>query len=321
MILALAGGVGGAKLAHGLARLLPPEQLQIAVNTGDDFVHLGLHVSPDLDSVMYKLAGLNDPARGWGLAGESWHFMEALGRLGGETWFNLGDRDLATHVERTRRLAAGETLSAVTATLCRALGIRHRVAPLSDDPVRTVVLSGDERIPFQDYFVRLKCEPAVSGFVFDGAEAARPSPAFARALADRALEAVVICPSNPFVSVAPILALPAVAAAIAARRVPVVAVTPIIGGEAVKGPAAKMMRELGLRLSASAIAAHYGRSIDGFVVDEADMAEAAAIEALGVRALVAPTLMRTADDERRLAEDTVRFARTLRPRAPLEGRL
>jgi LPPG:FO 2-phospho-L-lactate transferase len=314
MILALAGGVGGAKLAHGLARILSPDELLIAVNTGDDFVHLGLHVSPDLDSVMYKLAGLNDPVRGWGLAGESWHFMDALGRLGGESWFNLGDRDLATHVERTRRLAAGETLSSVTAALCGALGIRHRVVPMSDDPVRTIVLSGAERIPFQDYFVRLNCAPAVGGFVFEGATAARPSAALAEALADPALDAIVICPSNPFVSIAPIMALPAMAEAFARRGVPIVAVTPIIGGTAVKGPAAKMMAELGVPPSASAIAAHYGASIDGFVVDAQDAAEAGAVEALGTRALVVPTLMRTADDERRLAEDTLRFARALRPR-------
>lgn len=320
MILALAGGVGGAKLAHGLARVLAPEDLVIVVNTGDDFVHLGLHISPDLDSVMYKLAGLNDPVRGWGLAGESWHFMDALGRLGGTTWFNLGDRDLATHVERTRRLAAGETLSAVTAALCGALGIRHRVVPMSDDPVRTIVLSGGERIPFQDYFVRLRCEPVVRGFVFEGADAARPSPALAAALADPALEAIVICPSNPFVSVGPIFALPAVAATRAARRVPLVAVTPIIGGEAVKGPAAKMMRELGLRLSASAVAGHYGRAIDGFVVDEVDRDQVAAIEAQGVRAVAAPTLMRSADDERRLAETTLRFARALASRARMAAR-
>lgn len=314
MILALAGGVGGAKLAHGLARLLPPEELLIAVNTGDDFVHLGLHVSPDLDSVMYKLAGLNDTARGWGVRGESWAFMDALGRLGGETWFNLGDRDLATHVERTRRLAAGETLSAVTGTLCRTLGIAHEIVPMSDDPVRTMVLSDGSRIPFQDYFVRLRCEPPASGFAFDGADKARPAAALAAVLSDPSLEAIVICPSNPFVSVAPILALPAVRAAIDRRRVPMVAVSPIIAGAAVKGPAAKMMHELGLTPSASSIAAHYGATIDGLIVDAEDAALVADIEAMGMRALAAPTVMKSAEDERDLAETAVRFARTLLPR-------
>ena len=314
MILALAGGVGGAKLAHGLARLLPPEALLIAANTGDDFVHLGLHVSPDLDSVMYKLAGLNDPVRGWGLKDETWRFMDGLARLGGATWFSLGDRDLATHVERTRRLAAGDTLSAVTDALCHALGIAHRIVPMSDDPVRTVVLSDRTRMPFQDYFVRLKCEPPVTGFAFDGAANATPSPDVIAALADPSLEAIVICPSNPFVSVAPILSLPAIRAAIDARRAPVVAVTPIIGGAAVKGPAAKMMREMGLEPSAAAVAGHYGAMIDGFVVDAVDASMAPAIEALGVRALAVPTLMTSAEDERRLAGEILRFARTLQPR-------
>lgn len=314
MILALAGGVGGAKLAHGLARILAPDDLLIAVNTGDDFVHLGLHVSPDLDSVMYKLAGLNDPVRGWGLRDETWHFMAALGRLGGETWFNLGDLDLATHVERTRRLAAGQTLSAATASLCEALGIHHRIAPMSDDPVRTSVITDAGRLPFQEYFVRLKCVPRVRGFAFDGSDSAVPAPALRATLDDPALEAIVICPSNPFVSVAPILAVPAIARAMRARRVPAVAVTPIIGGEAVKGPAAKMMGELGVAASAAAVAAHYGDLIDGFVIDGRDASEAPAVEALGTHALAAATLMRTAEDERRLAQETLDFARRLSPR-------
>ena len=312
MILALAGGVGGAKLANGLAQCLAPEELVIAVNTGDDFEHLGLHVSPDLDSVMYRLAGLNDTERGWGLAGESWRFMEALGRLGGETWFNLGDKDLATHVERTRCLRAGQSLSEVTTTMCRSLGIRHRVVPMSDDPVRTVVRTHDGPIPFQDYFVRLRCEPAVRGFAFDGAETAQPSAAFAAALMDPALAAIVLCPSNPYVSVAPILALPAVRAAIMARTVPLVAVSPIVGGDAVKGPAAKMMRELGFEPSAMVIADHYGSLLDGIVIDTADSALAPGIESAGTATLTTGTLMRDADDERRLAAETLAFARSLR---------
>lgn len=316
MILALAGGVGGAKLAHGLARVLAPDDLVIAVNTGDDFEHLGMHISPDLDSVMYKLAGLNDPVRGWGVRDETWRFMAALGRLGGATWFNLGDQDLATHVERTRRLRAGDTLSQVTASLCRALGIAHPVIPMSDDPVRTVVLSDQGPLPFQDYFVRLGCAPKVSGFRFEGAATARPAPGLAATFASPALAAIVLCPSNPFVSVAPILAMPAIRNAIAGRRVPVVAVTPIIGGAAVKGPAAKMMAELGMAPSATSVARHYGPLIDGFVLDEADGSEAPAITALGIAVTVAPTLMRGPEDERALAEATLRFAHTLSPRTP-----
>jgi LPPG:FO 2-phospho-L-lactate transferase len=316
VILALAGGVGGAKLANGLTGCLAPDELVIAVNTGDDFEHLGLHVSPDLDSVMYRLAGLNDTERGWGLAGESWRFMEALRRLGGETWFNLGDQDLATHVERTRRLRRGETLSAITADFCRRLGVSHRVAPMSDEPVRTMVRTDGGAIPFQDYFVRLRCAPAVRGFVFDGADGARPSAALAAALNDDELAAIVLCPSNPYVSIAPILALPGVAAAIASRRAPAVAVSPIIGGDAVKGPAAKMMRELGAEPSSRAVADHYGPLLDGLVLDTADASLAPAIEAAGTATLVTGTLMRTDEDERRLAAETLAFAGALRTMRP-----
>lgn len=314
MILALAGGVGGAKLAHGLARLLPPEELVIAVNTADDFEHLGLHVSPDLDSVMYKLAGLNDTERGWGLADESWQFMAALERLGGETWFNLGDKDLATHVERTRRLVAGETLSEVTAALRGALGIEHRIVPMTDAPVRTMVETDKGSIPFQEYFVRLRCEPAVTGFRFAGSDEAAPAPALSTALASDDLTAIVICPSNPFVSIDPILSLPGLADAIKDRAAPLVAVSPIIGGETVKGPAAKMMTEMGQPPSAGAIAVHYGDFLDGLVIDVADTALATDIEAEGTQVLIAPTLMRTADDERSLADAVIRFAATLEVR-------
>ena len=312
MIVALAGGVGGAKLAHGLARVLPPDGLLIAVNTGDDFIHLGLHISPDLDSVMYKLAGINDAVRGWGMADESWAFMAALERLGGESWFRLGDRDLATHVERTRRLADGETLSAVTGALGRRLGIRHTIAPMSDDPVRTMVETvGGERLPFQDYFVRLQCRPEIAAIAFEGAASAAPSPALRDALGHPGLAALVICPSNPFVSIAPILALAPVAAFIADRAVPVIAVSPIIGGRAVKGPAAKMLAEMGLPVSAIGIAAHYGGAIDGLVIDAVDADLAPDIEAMGPRVLVAGPLMREADDERALARAVLEFADVL----------
>ena len=314
MILALAGGVGGAKLAHGLAQILSPDALTIVVNTGDDFAHLGLHISPDLDSVMYKLAGLNDTERGWGLADESWQFMDSLARLGGETWFNLGDKDLATHVERTRRLAKGETLSNVTAALCGALGIEHAIAPMTDSTVTTMVTTETGTIPFQDYFVRLHCEPAVTGFHFAGAEDARPAPIFAQVLKSEDVSAIILCPSNPYVSIDPILSLAEVTAAIEARKVPVVAISPVIGGNAIKGPAAKMMAELGVQPSAASIAAHYGRRLDGLVIDQTDRALAQEIEARGIPTCVAQTIMQTADDERNLAREVLSFAASLNVR-------
>lgn len=313
MIVALAGGVGGAKLADGLARRLAPEDLVVAVNTGDDFEHLGLSVSPDLDTVMYTLAGIANPAQGWGVAGETWQFMDALGRLGGETWFKLGDRDLATHVERTRRLAAGETLSSVTGTLCRALGIAHRIVPMSDRPVRTIVHTDSGRLGFQDYFVRRRCEPAVRSLEFAGASSAVPSPAFAAALSDPRLRAIVVCPSNPFLSIAPILAVPGVRAAVERASCPVVAVSPIIGDAAVKGPAAKILRELGREVSAAAVAREYAGWVDGLVIDERDRDRAGEVEAAGLRARVAGTLMTSAADRDRLADTVLAFAATLAP--------
>ena len=267
-IVALSGGVGGAKLAHGLSLALPPEELSIIVNTGDDFRHLGLHIAPDLDSVLYALAGLSDPARGWGRRDETWTFMEALKGLSGESWFQLGDGDLAMHVERSWRLAQGAGLSEVTAHLCRALGIAARVLPMSDDPVRTRVRTADGWLDFQEYFVRRRCIPAVQEFLFVGAETARAQPDALAALERRDLRAIIICPSNPFVSVEPILAVPGLRAAIRQSHAPVVAVTPIIGGKAIKGPAAKMMTELGLDVSGAAVARRYAGLIDGFVIDQ-----------------------------------------------------
>ena len=311
-ILALAGGVGGAKLARGLADALDPDRLTVAVNTGDDFEHMGLPISPDLDTVMYTLAGRANPETGWGVAGETWSFIEAVGDLGGETWFRLGDRDLATHVLRRRMLDAGKTLSEATDALAAALGIRHRIVPMSDRAVRTVVETDEGTLPFQDYFVRRRCEPRVAAFRFDGIEAAAPSPGLAAVLSDRDLEAVVICPSNPYVSVAPILGIPAVAEFVDARRVPIVAVSPIVGGQAIKGPAAKMMVELGVETSALGIARHYGARIDGLVIDEVDAALAPDVEALGVAVRVAPTVMRSQEDSRALAWETLAFAAGMR---------
>jgi LPPG:FO 2-phospho-L-lactate transferase len=313
-VLALCGGVGGAKLAFGLAQVLPPDDLTIVVNTGDDFVHLGLHVSPDIDTVAYTLAGLSDRERGWGLAGETWQFMDQLKRLGGEGWFNLGDRDLAMHVERTRRLAAGQTLSEVTADLGAALRIAHRITPMSDAPVRTIVQTADGELAFQRYFVGEQCRPVATGVRFDGAAAARPSAAFQATLARPDLAAVIVCPSNPYLSIDPILAIPGVRAELEALAAPVVAVSPIVGGQAIKGPTAKLMTELGATPDVAAVADHYGGLLDGLVVDGADREAADALTAQGLLTLVTGAVMITDDDRIRLARETLAFARTLSPR-------
>ena len=305
-VLALAGGVGGGKLARGLAAVLPPEQLAIIVNTADDFAHLGLHISPDIDSVLYALADLNDPERGWGLAGETWNFMAAMERLGGETWFQLGDRDLATHLFRTQHLAAGRSLSEVTMLLARRLGIAHTVGPMTDDSVRSIVDTDEGPLAFQDYFVRRQCQPAFRGVTFQGASTAKPSEDFRRAL-DRA-RAIVITPSNPYVSIDPILAMPGAADALRRSRRPVVAVSPMVGGKAVKGPLGKMMRERGFEPSALGAARHYGRLVDGWIIDSVDRALSPAIEALGCRVKICDTIMRTLEDKSRLAHETVEFA-------------
>jgi LPPG:FO 2-phospho-L-lactate transferase len=309
-VLALSGGIGGAKLALGLYRELPPNALIVVCNIGDDFDHLGLAISPDLDTVLYTLAGIANPETGWGRAGETWSFMKALRELGGETWFRLGDKDLAIHIERTRRLAAGETLSAISLDFCQRLGVRAQVVPMSDQPVRTIVqTAGGGLLPFQRYFVEQRCAPEVAGFVFDGADSAKRLPMVERALASRDLKAVVICPSNPFISIDPILAMPGLREAIAGCSAPVVAVSPIIGGRAVKGPTAKMMAELELSISARAVADHYAGLLAGFVLDHADAEEADAIEA---PCLVTRTLMTSEADKRRLAAEVLSFARRLR---------
>ncbi len=310
MILALAGGVGGAKLAVGLQAELG-SALVLVVNSADDFQHLGLHISPDLDTVTYTLAGIANPETGWGSADESWNFMSALAALGGDTWFQLGDRDLAMHVERTRRLRAGESLSAVTAAFCNRLGVTAQVIPMSDDPVQTLVDSNEGVLPFQQYFVARRCEPVVTGFRFAHIDEAQIAEGFAAALCDPALEAVIVCPSNPFVSIAPILALANVREQLAQITAPIIAVTPLIGGEAVKGPTAKMMRELGAECSAVTIARQYADIASGFVLDSVDASLAGAIEALGMRVLTTNTLMRTLGDKTALARATIDFAKSL----------
>ncbi len=312
--LALTGGVGGAKLALGLVRLLPPERLAFAVNTGDDFEHLGLHVAPDLDTLMYTLAGLANPETGWGRQGESWQFIDALRELGGEDWFNLGDRDLAVHVLRTARLRAGRRLTEVTAGLAATLGVRHTLLPMSDDPVRTIVHTAGGTLAFQHYFVRERCAPAVRGFEFAGAATARVSPELAAWLADPRLAGIVICPSNPYVSIDPMLHVPGLAARLRGPRRPVVAVSPIVAGAALKGPTAKMMHELAVPATASAVAMHYRGRIDGFILDEQDAALAPHLNAEGLPTIVAPTVMITLDDRIRLASITLNFIESLRSR-------
>jgi LPPG:FO 2-phospho-L-lactate transferase len=305
MILALAGGVGGAKLADGLMQLLG-DRLTVLVNTGDDFEHMGLTICPDLDTVTYTLAGIAEPSTGWGVAGESWAFLDQAMRLGGPSWFRLGDRDVALHVLRTERLRRGERLTEITADVCRRLGIKARVLPMTDAAVRTIVHTPHGPLPFQEYFVKERCAPAVTGFAFAGSENAAPTPELDAALADRDLAAIVLCPSNPYVSIAPILAVPGLKQRLKQRGVPIVAVSPIIGGAAVKGPAAKMMRELGIEPSAVAVAEHYRGFIDGFLLDEADAALLPRLAPLAARAV--PSLMKTTTDRRRLAEAVVEFA-------------
>jgi len=304
LVVALSGGVGGAKLALGLSRVLPADELLIVANTGDDFEHLGLCISPDIDTLTYVLAGLDNPATGWGRRDETWSFMETIGTLGGETWFRLGDRDLGLHVERTRRLRAGETLSQITADMCRRLGVPPHVLPMSDDRVRSRLRCDEGWIDFQDYFVRRQCQPVVRELAFEGADKARPQPDVLLALKGE-VRAVVICPSNPFISIEPILAVPGLRDALIACNAPVVAVSPIVGGRAVKGPTAKMMQELGLAVSSASVAKRYDGLIDGYVVDQADAA------GISTKVHIAPTLMTTLADKEALARTVLAFADTL----------
>ena len=300
-VLALSGGVGGAKLALGLSRVLAPGQLSVVANTADDFEHLGLYIAPDLDTVMYTLAGLNDAERGWGLAGETWQCLRALEALGAPGWFQLGDRDMATHLRRTELLRSGYSLEAVTAALCEPLGVEVELLPMSNDPVRTVVDTDIGPLPFQHYFVREQCRPRVSGFRFEGLEEAVPLPALMARLADPELALVVICPSNPFVSVDPIVRLPGLREALSASSASCIAVSPIVGGRAIKGPAAKMLEELGLPATAASVAEHYRGLVDCFVLDEADATLVPAIAEQGMQVVTAPTIMKSLGDREALA--------------------
>lgn len=310
--LAISGGVGGAKLALGLARVLEPQQLSIVTNTADDFDHLGLRICPDLDTVMYTLADLNNKEQGWGLEGESWNFLDALRNLGGETWFRLGDRDLATHLSRTAMLNSGMTLSEVTKHLCAELGVSHQVLPMTDARVATqVLLKEGGNLSFQHYFVRDRCQPEVIGFRFEGIDAASTSPAFQEALQDPQLAAVIICPSNPFVSVDPVLSMQGVRNMLRDAAAPVIAVSPIVGGKALKGPTAKMMQELNMPQSAVSVAQHYADFLDGFVLDHADAELRPIVEDMGIATMVTSSVMITLEDRVQLAEDALSFSRTL----------
>ena len=299
-ITALAGGVGGAKLAHGLAQILPSQDLTIIVNTGDDFEHLGLSICPDLDTVCYTLAGLANPETGWGRVNETWNTIANIEKLGGPNWFRLGDQDIATHLERTRRLKGGETLSQITKDFCKAWGIQPTILPMTDAPVRTIVDSDEGELAFQEYFVHRQCGPKVKGFRFDGVEAAEP--AFGVREAVESADAIVICPSNPWVSVDPILRV------IPLPEKKIVAVSPIIGGKTVKGPAAKMYAELGIEPSALAVAEHYRDLLSGFVLDNVD---AHLSDKIRTRTLVTDTLMNSLTDRARLAMDVLHFIGSL----------
>ena len=309
MIAALAGGVGAARMLRGFVGVVDPADLTAVVNTGDDTVLHGLHISPDLDTVTYTLAGRNDEDRGWGLAGETWTVMAALEDLGGDSWFRLGDRDLATHLYRTQRLADGATLSTVTAELAHRLGIGVRLLPMSDDPVRTsLVLAEDgRRVAFQDYFVRLGHAVAVSAVEFEGAASARPAPGVLEALEEA--EVVVVCPSNPVVSLGPILAVPGIAEVLGRRRSTVVAVSPIVGGAALKGPADRLLRELGEESSVVGVARRYAEIAGCLVVDDLDAGLAEAVAGCGLRCVVAPTVMHGPAEAAALAEVVLAAAR------------
>jgi LPPG:FO 2-phospho-L-lactate transferase len=302
-VVALAGGVGGAKLTDGLASCLPAQDLTVIVNVGDDFEYLGLKICPDLDTVCYTLAGIANPATGWGRADESWKALDSLVELGGPSWFRLGDRDLGTHLERTRRLRKGDQLSQITADFCRTWGVRLTVLPATDDSVQTWVYTDVGELPFQEYFVHRQCQPKVTGFRFENVERAIPAPGVLEAIHNSDL--ILFCPSNPWVSIDPILALPGIKDELDGQ--PVVAVSPIIGGQAVKGPAAKMYAELGIEPTALSVARHYRSLLSGFVFDNIDRDQVDAVKETGFKSLVTDTIMKTAQDRARLAKEVLRF--------------
>ncbi|MBV1869510.1 MAG: 2-phospho-L-lactate transferase [Gammaproteobacteria bacterium] len=307
--LAISGGVGGAKLALGLSQLLD-EKLSIVANTGDDFNHFGLKVCPDLDTLMYTLANINDKKRGWGLENETWNFLEAMKALGQESWFQLGDRDLATHITRTNLLDRGMSLSEVTTKLGKQLEIKSLIFPMSDQDVTTkVCLKKGEWIPFQDYFVKQQCKPEVEAFRFDGISQSKPSPALEACLDDPSLKGIFICPSNPFVSIDPILSIPGLIKRLKEHSAPVIAVSPIIGGQAIKGPTAKIMKEFNIPQSALSVAKHYGSLLDGYIIDNEDAHLKDQCLSLGVKVHATNTMMKTLADKISLASECLTFSK------------
>ena len=309
--LAITGGVGGAKLSLGLSKLLNAEELAFVVNTGDDFLHFDLHISPDIDTLVYTLSGESNTELGWGRSDESWQFMAAIEKLGGESWFRLGDKDLAMHIERSRHLRAGRSLTETTGMLASRLGIAHRILPMSNDPVRTKVHTGQGAMDFQHYFVRERCQPEVTGFEFEGSDQASVNPEFDEWLKADDLAGVIICPSNPFVSVDPVLSIPGLRQMLRECPAPVIAVSPIVGGEAIKGPTAKMMKELKVPNTATWVAQHYSDFLDGFVLDNKDKSLQEELEATGLTVSVTNTVMITLGDRVQLAQDCLEMIKRI----------
>jgi LPPG:FO 2-phospho-L-lactate transferase len=306
-VLALSGGIGGAKLALGLKHILPPDNLTIVANTADDFEHFGLYISPDIDTLVYTLAGLNDTERGWGRAGETWTFMQSLGALGGETWFNLGDGDLAMHVLRTSRLAGGETLSSITSDMADRLAVGAEIVPMSNHPVRTLLDTTEGWLEFQDYFVARQAAPIVRELKYKGIDTAEPTPGLLQLIGSQDLAAIVICPSNPLISIEPILAVPGISEAIKDASAPVIAISPIINGGAVKGPTAKMLQELGYEASAATVLDRYGNLLDAYIADPRDMKSLEGV-APDVSIFAEDIMMVSIDDRERLARAVMQIA-------------
>ncbi|MEM3090372.1 MAG: 2-phospho-L-lactate transferase [Candidatus Bathyarchaeia archaeon] len=299
-VVALAGGVGAAKLLRGLVKVVPPKNLFVIGNTGDDIELYGLHISPDLDIIMYTLAGIVDEEKGWGIAGDTFNCLEMLGRLGFETWFRLGDRDFATHIIRTKMLREGMTLSQATEKLCRMLGVKANLIPMSDDPVRTKIQSGNMLLEFQEYFVKRGTKDTVTGVIFEGVENAEPAPGVIQAIEEA--ERIIICPSNPILSIAPILAIKAIKKALEKSKAPVVGISPIVGGKALKGPADRVMVSMGFEPSAYGVARFYGGLLKHFIIDEADGDQKNHIERLGIKVAVTNTIMKSLEDSIHLAK-------------------
>ena len=302
-VLAITGGVGGAKLALGLSRILKPHQVQFLVNIGDDFEHLGLPISPDIDTLLYTLSDRSNKSQGWGRAHETWTCMEMLAQLGGETWFRLGDKDIALHLQRRNLVDKGKSLTQVVSYVADKFGIAHTILPASDSPIRTMVRSEIGELPFQEYFVRHHCEPKVTGFHFGGAKEARLNPN----LRLEEITGVIFCPSNPYLSIDPILAINELHDYLVNTSVPIVVVSPIVGGKALKGPTAKIMRELDISSSSTTVAEHYAEFLDGLVIDNLDSAESQPIQNMGISVLVCNTVMKTLQDRVQLAELTIKF--------------